>query len=85
MKPPCGWCQKWDKKCDKKIPEQEKETKYDFIYDITTNKICRSESDHDWEFTGLSTVGTIYMCKKCHIRKTVPYIDQKYITTAAQK
>lgn len=70
---PCGWCSKWDKKCDKKTPEQEKETKYNFIYDNITNKICQSESDHEWECTGMSTTGTTYMCRKCHARKTVPY------------
>ena len=70
---PCGWCSKWDKKCDKKTLEQEKETKYNFIYDTTTNKICQSESDHEWECTGISTAETTYMCKKCRVRKTVPY------------
>ena len=70
---PCGWCSKWDKKCDKKIPEQEKETKYNFIYDTITNKICQSESDHEWECTGMSTAETTYICRKCHARKTVPY------------
>ena len=82
---PCGWCSKWDKKCDKKILESEQGVKHDSIDIITTNKTCRTESDHEWECAGLSTVGTIYTCKKCHIRKTVPYIDPKYLSTTAQK
>lgn len=27
MKPPCGWCSKWDKKCDKKTPERGQRAK----------------------------------------------------------
>lgn len=72
--------EKWSTAHPRKTPEQEKETKYNFIYDTTTNKICRSESDHEWECTGMSTVGTIYICKKCHVRKTIPYIDPKHLS-----
>lgn len=81
---PCGWCSKWDKKCDKKISESEQGVKHDSVDIITTNKICQSESDHEWECTGVSTAGTTYMCKKCHARKTVPYVDPKYLSTTAQ-
>ena len=35
---PCGWCSKWDKKCDQKTPEQEKETKYNFIHECIVQK-----------------------------------------------
>ena len=81
---PCGWCSKWDKNCDKKTPECEQITKCNPINDVTTNKICRSESDHVWECIGMSTAGTDYMCRKCYVRKTVPYVDQQYISITAQ-
>ena len=70
---PCGWCSKWDKNCDKKTPECEQVAKCNPINDVTTNKICRSESDHVWECIGMSTAGTDYMCRKCFARKTIPY------------
>lgn len=80
---PCGWCSKWDKKCDNKIPERGQRTKcnpVDEVIDVidesikkvVTNKICESESDHEWEYTGVSTAGTTYRCKKCHVTKTYP-------------
>ena len=79
---PCGWCSKWDKKCDNKIPEQGqivKRSPIDGIIDVmdesikvVTNKICGSESDHEWECTGVSTAGTNYRCKKCYATKTYP-------------
>lgn len=81
---PCGWCSKWDKRCDRKTPECEQKVKYNSIDDTATNKTCRTESDHEWECTGVSTVGTIYTCKKCRIRKTVPFVDLKYFSTTAQ-
>ena len=77
---PCGWCSKWDKNCDKKTPECEQITKCNPINDVTTNKICRSESDHVWECIGMSTAGTDFICRKCYSRKTVPYVDQQYIS-----
>ena len=80
---PCGWCSKWDKKCDNKIPEQGQRAKCNPVDDIiddigesikvVTNKICQSESDHEWECAGVSTAGTTYICKKCHTTKTHPY------------
>ena len=70
---PCGWCSKWDKKCNKEIPKSEQRVKCNPIDDTTTNKTCQSESDHEWECTGMSTAGATYMCKKCRVRKTVPY------------
>lgn len=78
----CGWCSKWDKKCDKKIPENEQKVKRDFIDYVTVNKTCKSESDHEWECIGISTLGTTYMCMKCNARKTIPNIN---ITTSVQK
>ena len=69
---PCGWCSKWDKKCDKKTPECGQIEKCNPINDVTTNKICQSESDHEWECTGVSTAGTTYRCKKCYATKTYP-------------
>ena len=78
---PCGWCSKWDKKCDNKIPERGQRAKcnpVDEVIDesikkVITNKVCESESDHEWECTGVSTAGTTYICKKCYATKTYPY------------
>ena len=68
---PCGWCSKWDKKCDKKIPERGQRVKCNPVDDVKaiTNEVCESESDHEWEYCGSSTVGTTYICKKCHTYK----------------
>lgn len=68
---PCGWCSKWDKKCDRKTPENKP---------AAVNKMCQSESDHEWECTGMSTAGTTYTCRKCYAQKTVPNVDQKYFS-----
>ena len=76
---PCGWCSKWDKKCNKKMPERGQRAKcnpvddvMDVIDDSLINKICQSESDHEWECCGISTVGSKHRCKKCGAYKTVP-------------
>jgi hypothetical protein len=76
---PCGWCTKWDKKCDKKIPWRGQRVNINPIDDVIDeliktliNKTCTSDSDHEWECCGISTAGTIYMCKKCYAHKTVP-------------
>ena len=68
---PCGWCSKWDKKCDKKAPECGKRIKCHPIDDAFTNKMCQSESDHEWKITELSSVGASYMCRKCGAKKIV--------------
>ena len=81
---PCGWCSKWDKKCDKKTPERGQRAKCNPIDDAAANKTCQSESDHEWECIGMSTVGTDYMRRKCYARKTVPYVNQQYISITAQ-
>ena len=78
---PCGWCSKWNKKCNKKIPERGQRVKCNPVDDVmdesikkvVTNKICESESDHEWECTGVSTAGITYRCKKCYATKTYPY------------
>lgn len=80
---PCGWCSKWDKKCDQKTPEQKQE-KINFVPDTTANKTCQSESDHEWECVGMSTAGSNYICRKCYARKTVPYVEQQYISITGQ-
>ena len=71
---PCGWCSKWDKKCDRKMPERKVNTVDE---DIATAKVaakvvekCKSECDHQWECTGMSTAGIRYTCKKCYATKT---------------
>ena len=77
---PCGWCSKWDKECDKKIAGRGNRVKCnpvddaisDSFIETIVNKICKSESDHEWECTGLSTAGTTYRCKKCYAAKTYP-------------
>ena len=79
---PYGWCSKSDKKCDNKIPEQAQRTKCNPIDDIidnigesikvVTNKICGTESDHEWECTGATTAGTTFRCRKCYATKTYP-------------
>lgn len=90
---PCGWCSKWDKKCDSKIPERGQRAKcnpVDEVIDVidesikkvVTNKICGTESDHEWECTGASTAGATYRCKKCGAYKTYPIeYNDKIITT----
>lgn len=77
---PCGWCSKWDKKCDKSILERGQRIKVNPVDDamdahvrtMLTNKVCESESDHEWDCVGISTAGTNYRCKKCHVYKTIP-------------
>ena len=66
---PCGWCSKWDKKCDKKAPERRQRIKCNPIDNAFTNKMCQSESDHEWKITELSSVGAGYMCRKCGAKK----------------
>ena len=44
----------------------------DSLKEILANKLCISESDHDWECCGITTAGTDYICKKCHACKTIP-------------
>ena len=68
---PCGWCSKWDKKCDKKAPERGQRIKCNPIDDAFTNKMCQSESDHEFKITELSSVGASYMCRKCGAKKIV--------------
>lgn len=78
---PCGWCTKWDKKCDKKIgPERGQRVDINPVDDamdepigIIVNKICASESDHEWECIGMSTGGSTYRCRKCYAHKTIPF------------
>ena len=36
------------------------------------NKMCQSESDHEWECSGIGTGGTTYTCKKCYKSKIIP-------------
>lgn len=77
---PCGYCTKWDKKCDKKIGlERGQRVNINPVDDaidepigIIVNKICTSESDHEWECVGVSTGGSIYRCRKCYTHKTIP-------------
>ena len=76
---PCGWCTKWDKKCDEKISDLHTKA-YDYLMQTSTNKICQTEEDHQWECCGMSTAGSDYRCKICGEHKTVPYKNQDNIT-----
>lgn len=76
---PCGWCSKWDKKCNRKIPGRGQRTKCNPVddaigamKDVFANTMCQSESDHEWECTGIGTGGTTYTCKKCGAHKIYP-------------
>lgn len=91
---PCGWCSKWDKECDRKISWQGNRAKCnpvddaiedkekEYLESVFTNKICKEESDHEWECIGISTAGTYYKCKKCHVSKIYPaeYNDKISVT-----
>ena len=70
---PCGWCSKWDKKCDKKIKDQIN-TANDFMSTAKVafaNKMCQSDSDHEWKCTSIGSGWSIYTCKKCYASKIV--------------
>lgn len=78
---PCGWCSKWDKECDKKMhtksyriknPKPITKSVDDFPTDMTINRMCASEADHEWECCCISTAGTNYRCKKCGAYKVYP-------------
>lgn len=69
---PCGWCSKWDKKCDKKAPERGQRIKCGPV-DDAANETGQSECDHEWEVMGFLLVGADCICKKCSVRKTVPW------------
>ena len=75
---PCGWCTKWDKKCDLKIPDPPVINQWDY----TTNKICESDSDHQWECCGVSTEGSTYRCKICGKTMFIPYENLNHTTTS---
>lgn len=76
---PCGWCTKWDKKCDKKIGNEPIKP-YDYLKEVQSNQICKSEEDHHWECHSISTAGSDYVCKKCHTHKFVP-LETKSLET----
>lgn len=76
---PCGWCSKWDKKCDNEISDPSTKP-YDYLMKTPMNKICESESDHQWECCGMSTAGFDYRCKICGTYKTEPIKSQESIT-----
>lgn len=76
---PCGWCSKWDKECDKKIKDQTNQAD-DFTGTAKVafaNKLCQSDSDHEWECTSIGTGGATYMCKKCYASKIIPFQFQE--------
>lgn len=83
---PCGWCIKWDKKCDRKIPERENGIvcrPIDSDQTITLyNKICKSQSDHQWKLCTASTEGNTYECEKCGEMLFIPYENLNHTTTS---
>ena len=36
-----------------------------------SNKICKRESDHEWECHSVGALGNYYVCKKCGANKLV--------------
>lgn len=84
---PCGWCSKWDKECDKKMRTTSYRRKHPQpikpIDEIIVNKVCKSEDDHEWECTGMSTAGITYTCKKCFAHKTETYPSDPYNITVS--
>lgn len=67
---PCGWCSKWDKKCDRSIKPSNNANPNNTIDDYA----CQ----HQWECTGMSTVGMSYTCKKCGRKQVLPIIPDSY-------
>ena len=45
------------------------------VDDAFANKMCKSDEDHEWECTGISTEGIRYVCKKCYARKTDYFVN----------
>jgi hypothetical protein len=85
---PCGWCTKWDKKCDEKPYKRSVKVKVNPIdhtisipkEESLANKVCKSESDHEWECCGISTGGSTYRCRICGTYKTEPVKSQESVT-----
>ena len=76
---PCGWCTKWDKKCDKKPYNCEPSVKINPIGDsgviLTSNKPCKSDFDHEWEYSTISTAGYTLRCKQCGEHRNMPFVQ----------
>lgn len=74
---PCGWCTKWDKECDEKPYTKShrinnpKPIKVVEHTEEISNKICKTEEDHVWEWCGASTQGLHYICRICGAKKIV--------------
>lgn len=78
---PCGWCSRQNKECDLEEAKRRKKEYNELIKSHkTTNKICQSEEDHQWECCGISTGGSTYRCKICGEYKTVPIERSDNIT-----
>lgn len=73
---PCGWCSKWDKECDKKIHTKSYRINHSKpiipIDESITNKVCKSEEDHEWEWASASTAENKFKCKKCGAWRIIP-------------
>lgn len=75
---PCGWCTKWDKRCDRKPYKREPSVKIHPVDDLgiilTSNKQCKSDSDHEWVYSTISTTGYTLICTKCGEKRNMPFI-----------
>lgn len=60
--------ERFQKTFDEQIEDVKK-----VVDDAFSNKMCESDTDHEWECCGISTVGTTYTCKKCYAYRTVPF------------
>ena len=47
-----------------------------------TNKVCKSEEDHEWEWTSSYIASNHFICKKCGAHRTYPY-DYSITTTTS--
>ena len=76
---PCGWCTKWDKKCDRKPYKREPSVEIHPVDDsgviLTSNKPCKSDSDHEWVYSTISTTGYTLICKKCGEKMVMPFVQ----------
>lgn len=62
----------FDKKTSERGLRVETNPVDDYSGIILINKICESESDHEWECYGMSTGGSSYRCRKCGTLKHEP-------------
>lgn len=47
-----------------------------FFIDNVINTLCKTDADHEWECSGISTEGSSYTCRKCFVSKFVPFTKE---------